>query len=155
MLPSSINATFTSYNALQETGCKPVFQNYLPAWKTSGYDSMACALGSFHVENKSFVEGKENGCNGFSLCDVLQVALTLSAYQRRDNDCKPTASLTLLSNSNAVKALKVATQLTWTGQMEILGNRQPCKYIYDQQPGLQDMPSKNKTLDKYCGPAGK
>ena len=103
----------------------------------------------------SFVEGKENGCNGFSLCDVLQVALTLSANQRRDNDCKPTASLTLLSNSNAVKALKVATQLTWTGQMEILGNRQPCKYIYDQQPGLQDMPSKNKTLDKYCGPAGK
>ena len=50
MLPSSINATFTSYIVLQETGCKPVFQNYLPAWKTSGYDSMACALGSFDVE---------------------------------------------------------------------------------------------------------
>jgi len=151
----SINATIKSYVTLKDMGCFPVFRNYLPAWKNKNYDSVACETGSFDLDSKSFVKGKENGCNGFGLCDTLRMILTLSANQRRLNDCGPTAALTLLSNSNPVKALKVATQLMWTGQTEILGKHQPCEYIYDQQPGVQDMPSKNTTLDEFCGAADK
>jgi len=149
----AIDATFNSYVALKEMGCVPVFRNYFPAWKTTDYDSVACETGSYDVDSKSFVKGKENGCNGFGLCDTLRMVLSISANQRRDNDCGPTAALTVLSNSNPVKALKVATQLAWTGQTEILKKKnQPCKYIYDQQPGVEYIPSKNTTLDEFCGP---
>jgi len=145
-----IKATYDSFTALKEMGCTPKFKNYLPAWNSPNETSVACETGSINIEKKSFVEGKENGCNGFGLCSIVQGTLKLMANQGQTGTCGETAAFMAISRADPRRALNLATHLTWTGQLEFL-DTPPCEYIYDMMPGLQELPKVGATQEEVCG----
>ena len=144
----AVQALIVAFGKLQGMGCAPIFRNYLPAWTDWNQNSTACVPGSFDPETREFSD--PNGCNAFAVCDILTTVLTLSANQARTSTCGTTAMLTVLSRSGPVRALRLATELVWTGTTTFL-QTDPCPYIYDLFPGVQPLPNLGASLEDVCG----
>ena len=144
----AVQALIAAFDKLKGMGCDPIFRNYLPAWIDWNQDSTACVPGSFDPETKEFSD--PNGCNAFAVCNILTTVLTLSANQARTGTCGTTAMLTVLSRSGPVRALRLATELVWTGTTRFL-ETDPCPYIYDFFPGIQPLPNPDSSLEDACG----
>lgn len=144
----AIVATFETFKELKDKGCSPIFRNYLPAWTDWYQNKTTCEAGSFDYRTKKWTD--ENGCNLYSLCDIMVTILTLSANQQQTGTCGTTAILTVLSKEGPVRALRLATETVWMGRTSYLQD-EPCSYIYDQFPGVEPLPNPNSTIEEICG----
>ena len=80
-----------------------------------------------------------NAVTGWGLCDIARTVLQQNANQAGRNTCAPTATLSSLSVSTPVYALRKATELFWTGSLTKPESKEefaPCGYVYAQKPGL-------------------
>ena len=146
----AVRAVFDTFDDLEKKGCRPKFRNYLPAWTSPDMNKVTCKDGSFDITTKTFVEGMENGCNAFATCNTIISVLTLSFNQRLTETCGTTAMLTGLSQAGPVQALRLSTEMVWTGTTTyLLGT--PCDYIYELQPGVQNLPNRNSSFTDVCG----
>ena len=138
---SAIQTMLDTFKQLEGMGCAPLFRNYLPAWTSTSQGDVACKSGSFDIKTMSFNDGGENGCNSYALCDILMSVITLSANQEMTGTCGQTSMFTVLSQAGPVRALRLATEIVWIGKTSYMPNN-PCYYIYDMMPGVQDLTNK-------------
>merc|ERR1712166_1035706 len=129
----------------------PRFRNYLPVDWSAKPNAPAdqlystCTAGSLSglvvppdgsPPTAQFTATGGNGCNHFGLCNIIVIALTQSNDQASTSTCGAQAVFDAVASIRPARAIKIATEILWTGSFGEKMPMSPCRYIQDQMPGL-------------------
>merc|ERR1712166_164342 len=129
----------------------PRFRNYLPVDWSAKPNAPAdqlystCTAGSLSglvvppdgsPPTAQFTATGGNGCNHYGLCNIIVTALTQSNEQKRTGTCGAQAVFDAVASIRPARAIKIATEILWTGSFGEKMPMSPCRYIQDQMPGL-------------------